>query len=353
VLLDIEGTTTPVEFVHQRLFGYARERVSEFLQRYWNDPDVRADVSRLALEHAAESSHPAPPPWREDAAGVVPYLHWLMQQDRKSTGLKSLQGKIWEEGYRAGDLKSEVYPDVPPALERWRGQGIDIAIFSSGSVQAQRSLFQNTNAGDLTPLIGCYFDTTTGAKTAAQSYSTIAAALERSTSDILFVSDLPAELDGAQAAGMRTALCVRSPGSAPRVSPHPIIHTFDQLSPRNNLKPAGVTLDTPRIAPETDGAISAWMQRRGWEVTHRGEMDPDSGFHVWQQDAPPGGRSHALWIADSMLQHLSAEELVEVLNRERVAEEIRISFKVRIEERGAEYRVSVVPRKSGEFRKQE
>ena len=111
-----------------------------FLERHWNDPEVRADVARLEAEHAAEL-RPAPPPWRDDTAAVVAYVHWLMDRDRKSTGLKSLQGKIWEEGYRAGDLKGEVYPDVPPALERWRRQGIDIAIFSSGSVQAQRSLF--------------------------------------------------------------------------------------------------------------------------------------------------------------------------------------------------------------------
>ena len=111
-------------------------------------------------------SQPAAPQWRDDAAAVVAYVHWLMDRDRKSTGLKSLQGKIWEEGYRAGDLKGEVYPDVPPALERWRGQGIDIAIFSSGSVQAQRSLFSNTAAGDLTRFIRAYFDTTTGPKNA-------------------------------------------------------------------------------------------------------------------------------------------------------------------------------------------
>jgi enolase-phosphatase E1 len=230
--LDIEGTTTPIDFVHRTLFGYARARVSEFLDRHWNDPEVRADVARLQTEHTAEtSSHPAPPPppWREDAAGVVVYVHWLMDRDRKSTGLKSLQGKIWEEGYRSGALRSEVYPDVPEALERWRRDGIDVAIFSSGSVQAQRSLFTNTTVGDLTRLLGAYFDTTTGPKTAPESYARIAAALERLPSEVLFVSDIGAELDAARTAGMRTALCVRTPKSAGSTTPHPVIHNFDQL----------------------------------------------------------------------------------------------------------------------------
>jgi len=229
VLLDIEGTTTPIEFVHQTLFGHARARVSEFLERHWKDAAVRDDVARLRTEHAAEPSNPAPPPWRDDAAGVVAYVHWLMDRDRKSTGLKSLQGKIWEEGYRSGELRSEVYPDVAPALERWRGQGIEIAIFSSGSVQAQRSLFTNTVAGDLTRFIRDYFDTTTGPKIAPESYERIAAALERPTAEVLFVSDIAAELDAALAAGMRTALCVRKPGAAPPGGAHAVIRTFDDL----------------------------------------------------------------------------------------------------------------------------
>ena len=152
-----------------------------------------------------------------------------MDRDRKSTGLKSLQGKIWEEGYGSGELKGEVYPDVPPALELWRREGIDVAIFSSGSVQAQRSLFRSSTAGDLTRFILAYFDTTTGPKTAPMSYARIAAALERSTSEVLFVSDVGAELDAALTAGMQTALCVRTPGSAASAGAHPVIHALDQL----------------------------------------------------------------------------------------------------------------------------
>jgi len=153
-----------------------------------------------------------------------------MDRDRKSTGLKSLQGKIWDEGYRVGELRGEVYPDVAPALERWVRQGIQIAIFSSGSVQAQRSLFQSTAAGDLTRFIRNYFDTTTGPKTAPESYGRIAQVLQRSPAQILFLSDIAAELDAARTAGMQTALCVRGPGLPNSPGPHPVIRTFDQVS---------------------------------------------------------------------------------------------------------------------------
>jgi enolase-phosphatase E1 len=186
-------------------------------------------VTRLEAEHAIES-HLDTPSWRDDATAVVAYVQWLMDQDRKSTGLKSLQGKIWEEGYRSGELEGEVYPDVLPALEHWRAQGIDVAIFSSGSVQAQRSLFRNSIAGDLTRFIRAYFDTTTGPKREPESYARIAAALERSPSEVLFVSDIAEELDAARTAGMRTALCVRGLGSASPTAAHQMIYSFDQIT---------------------------------------------------------------------------------------------------------------------------
>jgi enolase-phosphatase E1 len=230
VLLDVEGTTTPVEFVHNILFPYARARVQEFLARHAADPDVHADLVRLRAEHAAEPpGPPAPPPWRDDSASVVAYVHWIMDRDRKSTGLKSLQGKIWEAGYRAGELRGQVYADVLPAFIRWKEQGRDIAVFSSGSVQAQQCLFANSTAGDLSSFIRAYFDTTTGPKTAAESYERIAAAVERSPSQVLFLSDVGAELDAARRAGLQTALCVRSQETVPPVSGHPVIRTFDQV----------------------------------------------------------------------------------------------------------------------------
>ena len=227
ILLDIEGTTTPIEFVQQVLFPYARARVHDYLAQHADDPGIRADLALLHAEHAAEPPAAHPPPWDPEA-----YIYWLMDRDRKSTGLKSLQGRIWEAGYETGELKGkgDVYPDVRPALEQWRSAGTTIAIFSSGSVQAQRNLFANTTAGDLSPFLAGYFDTTTGPKRDATSYRRIAAALGSRTNEVLFVSDIAAELDAARAAGMRTALCVRGASSDDSPTDHPRVHSFAELA---------------------------------------------------------------------------------------------------------------------------
>ena len=220
--MDIEGTTTPLAFVHNTLFPYARARVQEFLERHAADPEVATDIALLRADHAAETS---PPPM----ASVSAYVRWLMDHDRKSTALKSLQGKIWKEGYRAGELRGEVYPDVPPALARWREHGRDIGIFSSGSVQAQRDLFATATAGDLTRFSRAYFDTTTGPKAAAGSYASIATALGCAADAVLFISDVGAELDAAQSAGMQTALCVRTKDTAVSSGERHVIRSFDEI----------------------------------------------------------------------------------------------------------------------------
>lgn len=217
------------------LFPYARARTHDFLSDHAAAGDVRTDVALLRREHAAEHPQPADlPPWdpADELESAEAYVYWLMDRDRKSTGLKSLQGKIWEAGYRAGELKGkgEVYPDVQPALARWQAEGKRIAIFSSGSVQAQRNLFANTTAGDLSAFLSGYFDTTTGPKREAASYRRIAAELQWPPQEVLFVSDVSAELDAARGAGMRTALCVRGGEGPPSTEPgHAIIHTFAEL----------------------------------------------------------------------------------------------------------------------------
>lgn len=229
ILLDIEGTTTPVDFVYQTLFPFARHHVSAFLAAHSTDEGVLADIARLRAEHVVDvSKDQNPPAWRAEAEleSAIAYVYWLMDRDRKSTGLKALQGKIWEAGYRSGELLSEVYADVPRAFERWRKQGKTLAIFSSGSVLAQRLLFSHTTAGDLTGSLSAYFDTTTGPKQEAESYRRIAAAIAISTPAILFLSDVVAELDAARQAGMQTALCVRS-ASAPNPNGHLLIRSFD------------------------------------------------------------------------------------------------------------------------------
>lgn len=231
LLLDVEGTTTAVSFVYDVLFPFARAHLREFLQASADDRAVRGDVAALRAERRVEAD-PGAPEWpegtvAESAASAAAYAEWLMGRDRKSTALKSLQGRIWKGGYRSGALKSHVYPDVRPALERCRAQRRSVAIFSSGSVLAQRLLFEHTAEGDLTPLIHAYFDTTTGRKQAASSYRRIAEALRVAPGAMLFVSDVPAELDAARTAGLGTALCVRE-GAAPAAD-HPVVRSFDEL----------------------------------------------------------------------------------------------------------------------------
>jgi enolase-phosphatase E1 len=227
-LLDIEGTTTPMDFVTRILFPYARERVLAFLQQRAHDPALRPIVAGLHEEQARDVAAGQEPPPLDGHGGLAAYARWLMDQDRKATPLKSLQGLIWEEGFRAGDLRGQVYDDVPPAFARWKAAGRTLAIFSSGSVLAQRLLFANSDHGDLGPFLDAYFDTTTGPKREAASYLTIARALGADPGRVLFVSDVVAELDAARAAGLETALCVRE-GSLPTGSAHHAIVTLDAL----------------------------------------------------------------------------------------------------------------------------
>jgi enolase-phosphatase E1 len=214
------------------LFPYVREHVRDFLIR--RASEVRDDLALLFSEHEADRrAGSSPPPWRdgspaESLDSATAYVRWLMDRDRKSTALKSLQGRIWEEGYQAGHLRGQVYPDVPRAFARWRTQGRDVAIFSSGSVLAQKLLFSRSEAGDLTPFLRAYFDTTTGAKGDAESYRQIARALGRAPEEVLFLSDVTGELDAAREAGMATGLGVRE-GGPPASTDHLVVRSFDKV----------------------------------------------------------------------------------------------------------------------------
>ena len=222
ILLDIEGTTTPIAFVHDVLFSYARDHVREFLAT-----DAAAeDIALLREEHAVDVSDA--PPLTNEIESIAAYVEWLIKLDRKSTALKSLQGKIWRQGYQDGWLKSQVFADVAPAFERWRERGLRISIFSSGSVLAQQLLFAHTEAGDLTPFIESYFDTNVGKKGEAESYRKIAEAMGLAPQEILFVSDVVAELDAANEAGMKTLLSIR-PGNGPQEERYQSITTFDSI----------------------------------------------------------------------------------------------------------------------------
>jgi enolase-phosphatase E1 len=215
VLLDIEGTTTPIAHVKDVLFPYARAHLSSYLTRNAPSPDLRSLLARLADEHASDvRGGEAVPSWN-----VVAYVGWLMDRDRKSTALKELQGRIWQEGYQRGTLVSAVFSDVRPALERWTERRIPVGIFSSGSVLAQRLLFRHSSAGDLTPLLRWYFDTAIGPKREPDSYRRIAQTIGCPAGAILFVSDVTAELDAARTAGMQAVLSIR-PGNTPVTEGH-------------------------------------------------------------------------------------------------------------------------------------
>ena len=221
VLLDIEGTTTPIAFVHEVLFPFARARIPAwFAARSASDPEVR-EIADGVREEAGSALEP-----------VVPQLLAFMDEDRKSRPLKTLQGKIWQSGYERGELKGEVYADVPDALSRWSREGIEIGIFSSGSVLAQKLLFGHSTAGDLTPFIRWHFDTAVGPKHQSSSYARIADATGYHPPEILFVSDVDKELDAARDAGMQTRWCLRPPSAVPPATPgssHEVIRALDEI----------------------------------------------------------------------------------------------------------------------------
>lgn len=210
ILLDIEGTTTPIDFVHQTLFPYARARISGFVSE--NAAGLKPEIAQLAAEHRddEEYSNGLNP---DSANSVADYLKFLIDSDRKSTPLKSIQGMIWQTGYENGELVSPVYPDVVDAFEHWKSDGKIIAVYSSGSVLAQHLIFKYSDQGDLTRFIDRYFDTQIGHKREPLSYQTIAEALGLQAGSVVFISDIPEELDAARAAGYEAALSLR-PGNA-------------------------------------------------------------------------------------------------------------------------------------------
>jgi len=230
ILLDIEGTTTPITFVHDVLFPYARARLNAYLRAHVGEDELRGVLATLRVEWLEDAKAKLePPPWAlADLPAAARYLEWLMDRDRKSPGLKRLQGDIWRTGYRDGTLKGEVFADVPPALKRWKAAGLVVAIYSSGSVAAQKMLFGTTADGDLTALLTGFFDTAVGPKIASDSYFRIASMMGLEPARILFLSDAPAELEAARAAGCQALLAVR-PGNAPASVPLEAIHTFEEI----------------------------------------------------------------------------------------------------------------------------
>ena len=266
-LLDIEGTVAPLSLTSEVLFPYARAHFEEFLRSSvgefedfvkrsatviertglgpaeMGEGSVMMDLALLRLENENERDAGAPRILPPESAklGVVSmspakgiprileYIYWLMDRDRKSTALKSMQGKIWKRGFECGELKGTLFDDVPAAFTRWAEQG-QVAIYSSGSAEAQELLFRYSIFGDLTPRIDGYFDTRTGPKGEADSYAAIASAMDVAPAEVLFISDAVRELDAAREAGCQTRLAVR-PGNPVVADPHGhiAIESFDPL----------------------------------------------------------------------------------------------------------------------------
>ena len=239
-LLDVEGTVAPLTVTSEVLFPYARAHFGDFLAMHYEDAGVRADLALLKEENHDETAPDVPPiaaSCRRTASGEpgfvrgsLEYLLWLMDRDRKSTALKSLQGKIWKAGFENGELKGTLFADVPAAFERWSKTG-RVAIYSSGSVEAQKLFFRYSSRGDLTPTISRYFDTRTGPKQTSDSYLAIAAEMQAAPGEVLFFSDAVKELDAAREAGCQTRLAIR-PGNAPLENSHghAMIRSFEEAA---------------------------------------------------------------------------------------------------------------------------
>ncbi len=222
IVTDIEGTTSSISFVHEVLFPYAREHMARFIAENGNDPVVREQLTAVSQEVGHTLS---------DEQAIQQLIEWI-DQDKKITPLKVLQGLIWQDGYVQGDYQGHVYQDAYECLKAWHDDGIALYVYSSGSVKAQQLLFSHTPFGDMTPLFKGYFDTRIGGKREASSYQAIVQEIGIPAEQILFLSDIVEELDAAAAAGMATVLLNRD-GQLTNNITHCVAETFSQI-PRNN-----------------------------------------------------------------------------------------------------------------------
>ena len=224
ILTDIEGTTSSISFVKDVLFPYARRALPGFVREHGDEPEVRRWLDAVAVEHGAVCSDET----------IVEILQGWIDQDRKHTALKALQGQVWAAGYGNADFTAHVYPDAVEALRAWRAAGIPLYVYSSGSVAAQKLLFGHTDAGDLTGLFKGWFDTEVGGKRDRDSYGRIALEMRQAPVDILFLSDVVAELDAAREAGLATTLVDRredypAPRTGDATHGHPRVEKFSDI----------------------------------------------------------------------------------------------------------------------------
>ena len=220
VLTDIEGTTSSISFVKDVLFPYAREHMAEFIKNRALDPHVRKLLDDVCT-HAGRTL---------DGREIITQLQKWIDEDKKITPLKTLQGMLWEKGYRDGDFTGHIYEDAVRKLREWHLRGIRLYVYSSGSIAAQILLFAHSDYGDLTPLFYGYFDTTTGNKRKPESYQAIANEIAMPADEILFLSDIEAELDAAKSAGMQTLQLVRKEdGTIPSLN-HAQASSFTEIN---------------------------------------------------------------------------------------------------------------------------
>lgn len=224
ILLDIEGTTSSIDFVHEVMFPFARKRVAEFVSDRWGTPELDQCIDLLRDDGMKDSESATP------QQTVVDTVTSMIDNDVKATGLKHMQGLIWKSGFHSGELVAHLYDDTEPALRRWKANGVNLRIYSSGSIAAQKLFFGHSVGGDLLELFSAHYDTTTGPKKEVASYQKIASDTGFEPSEIIFVSDVAAELDAAAAAGLQTVLSVR-PGNAvvENASDYLAIESFEQL----------------------------------------------------------------------------------------------------------------------------
>ncbi len=226
ILTDIEGTTSSISFVKEVLFPYARNALPEFVRSHGNEPQVRQWLDAVATEIAAGAC--------QDAVIAETLQGWI-DQDRKHTALKALQGMIWDAGYRNGDYTAHLYPEVAAVLRGWQASGLPLYVYSSGSVPAQKLFFGFSDAGDLNGLFSGNFDTEVGGKREAPSYAHIAKAIGIAPQDILFLSDVVEELDAAREAGLQTVLVDRLsdyplPRTGEATHGHARVENFEQIT---------------------------------------------------------------------------------------------------------------------------
>ena len=244
LLLDIEGTTCPISFVAEVLFPYASQHLAFFLQEHGEEPEIAA-ILEAAWKEWEQDPDPSQQgklreleePKRGSLQAITHYLQGLIDADRKSTALKDLQGHLWKQGFQCGAIQAEFYPETIRCLQEWHQAGVQLAVYSSGSIQAQQLLYGHTEAGDLRGLFCGWFDTRTGNKKEASSYTTISSQLQCEPQRITFISDSSAECDAAESAGLRVLFSLRPGNPDQDPGQHTVITSLDQVMATINTTP--------------------------------------------------------------------------------------------------------------------